>query len=63
MGLEYLADGTVKIKAGDGEHLWSALNYIGSDVKDANVLSGGGYFGVHASSNSDNIEIFKPDTK
>ena len=38
MGLEYLADGTVKIKAGDGEHLWSALNYIGSDVKDANVF-------------------------
>jgi hypothetical protein len=38
MGLEYLVDGTVKIKAGDGEHLWSALNYIGSDVKDANVF-------------------------
>lgn len=38
MGLEYLADGTVKIKAGDGEHLWSALSYIGSDVKDANVF-------------------------
>ena len=38
MGLEYLTDGTVKIKAGDGENLWSALSYIGSDVKDANVF-------------------------
>ena len=37
-GLEYLADGSVKIKAGDGEHLWSALPYIGSDVKSANVF-------------------------
>lgn len=38
MGLEYLADGSVKIKAGDGEHLWSALPYVGSDVKVANVF-------------------------
>ena len=38
MGLEYLPDGNVKIKAGDGEHLWSALPYIGSDVKSANVF-------------------------
>ena len=38
MGLEYLSDGNVKIKAGDGEHLWSALSYIGSDVKSANVF-------------------------
>ena len=38
MGLEYLTDGSVKIKAGDGEHLWSDLKYIGSDVKDANVF-------------------------
>ena len=38
MGLEYLTDGTVKIKAGDGEHLWGDLSYIGSDVKDANVF-------------------------
>ena len=38
MGLEYLADGSVKIKAGDGEHLWGDLLYIGSDVKDANVF-------------------------
>lgn len=38
MGLEYLPDGNVKIKAGDGEHLWSALSYIGSDVKSANVF-------------------------
>jgi hypothetical protein len=40
MGLEYLEDGSglVKIKAGDGEHLWAALPYIGSDVKDANVF-------------------------
>ena len=37
-GLEYLADGSVKIKAGDDEHLWSALPYIGSDVKAANVF-------------------------
>lgn len=38
MGLEYLADGTVKMKAGDGEHLWGDLNYVGSDVKDANIF-------------------------
>lgn len=38
MGLEYLADGNVKIKAGDGEHPWNALPYIGSDVKSANVF-------------------------
>lgn len=38
MGLEYLVDGSVKIKAGDGEKLWPALPYIGSDVKDANVF-------------------------
>lgn len=40
MGLEYLEDGSglVKIKAGNGESLWSALPYIGSDVKDANVF-------------------------
>ena len=43
MGLEYLADGTIKIKAGilgeDGQgKLWSDLPYIGSDVKDANVF-------------------------
>ena len=38
MGLEYLADGTVKIKAGDDEHSWSELPYVGSDVKAANVF-------------------------
>jgi hypothetical protein len=37
-GLEYLADGSVKIKAGDGEHAWADLKYIGSDVKAANVF-------------------------
>ena len=38
MGLEYRVDGSVKIKAGDGEQLWNALPYIGSDVKAANVF-------------------------
>ena len=38
MGLEYLADGSVKIKAGNGEDLWGDLSYIGSDVKSANVF-------------------------
>ena len=38
MGLEYLTDGSVKIKAGDDEHLWSELPYVGSDVKAANVF-------------------------
>jgi hypothetical protein len=38
MGLEYLADGSVKIKAGDGEHTWGDLAYVGSDVKAANVF-------------------------
>lgn len=37
-GLEYLSNGSVKIKAGDGEHLWSELPYMGSDVKLANVF-------------------------
>lgn len=37
-GLEYLANGSVKIKAGNGKDLWSALPYIGSDVKAANVF-------------------------
>jgi hypothetical protein len=38
MGLEYLTDGSVKVKAGDGEKLWAELPYIGSDVKAANVF-------------------------
>lgn len=48
MGLEYLSDGTVKIKAGDGVHPFfdqeingenlSGLPYVGSDVKDAQVF-------------------------
>lgn len=40
MGLEYLEDGSnqIKIKAGDGVNLWTALPYIRSDVKDANVF-------------------------
>lgn len=38
MGLEYREDGSVKIKAGDDEHLWGDLSYIGSDVKSANVF-------------------------
>lgn len=43
MGLEYLADGTVKVKAGilgeDGQgKLWADLPYIGSDVKAANIF-------------------------
>lgn len=38
MGLEYCTDGSVKVKSGDDEHLWSDLKYIGSDVKEANVL-------------------------
>ena len=31
VGLEYLADGSVKIKAGDGERFWADLSYIGGD--------------------------------
>lgn len=38
MGLEYLADGSIKVKAGDGEKLWGALPYVGGDVKAANVF-------------------------
>ncbi len=38
MGLEYLADGSVKIKCGDGTKKWSELPYVGSDVKAANVF-------------------------
>ena len=38
MGLEYLENGSVKIKAGDGEHTWGDLAYVGSDVKAANIF-------------------------
>ena len=31
VGLEYLVDGSVKIKAGDGEHFWADLSYISGD--------------------------------
>lgn len=37
-GLEYRADGFVKIKAGNDKDLWADLPYIGSDVKSANVF-------------------------
>ena len=37
-GLEYRADGSVKIKAGNDKDLWADLPYIGSDVKNANVF-------------------------
>ena len=50
----------------DGLKIFDETDYENNEkfgVKDANVLSGGGYFGIHASSNTDNIEIFKPDTK
>ena len=32
MGLEYLVDGSVKIKAGNGKDLWSALPYIDNNA-------------------------------
>lgn len=38
-GLEYLADGSVKIKAGDGEHLWQDLPYIESDITTENFYT------------------------
>ena len=38
IGLEYLTNGSVKMKAGDDEHLWSELPYMGSDVQAANVF-------------------------
>lgn len=38
LALEYQADGTVKIKAGDGEHAFKDLEYVGSDIKAANVF-------------------------
>ena len=37
-GLEYLANGSVKIKAGNDKDLWADLPYIGSDVQSANVF-------------------------
>lgn len=33
VGLEYREDGSVKIKAGDNEHLWNDLAYVGSDLE------------------------------
>lgn len=38
MGLEYLENGHVKIKAGDNEHIWSELSYIDDNVNEANVF-------------------------
>lgn len=37
-GLEYLANGSVKIKAGNDKDLWADLPYIGGDVQNANVF-------------------------
>lgn len=31
VGIEFLADGKVKMKIGDGEHTWSQLSYFGGD--------------------------------
>ena len=50
----------------DGLKIFDEIDYKNNEkfgVKDADVLSGGGYFGIHASSNSDNIEIFRADTQ
>lgn len=38
IGLEYQADGKVRMKAGDDEHTFANLEYIGSDVKAAQVF-------------------------
>ena len=38
IGLEYTADGKVKMKAGDGTNKFSDLAYIGSDVKSAQLF-------------------------
>jgi hypothetical protein len=38
VGLEYGSDGVVKLKAGDGEHSFADLDYIGSDVKSAQLF-------------------------
>ncbi len=38
IGLEYDANGVVKLKAGDGEHAFADLEYIGSDVKSAQLF-------------------------
>lgn len=56
MGLEYLLDGNVKIKAGDGEHLWGDLPYIGSDVKAVNDVI------AKASANEAAIKIINETT-
>ena len=38
LGLEYQEDGTVKIKAGNDSDVFADLNYVGSDVKPAQVF-------------------------
>lgn len=38
VGIEFLADGKVKIKIGDGTKTWSELDYFGSDVKGAQIF-------------------------
>lgn len=38
VGIEFLADGKVKIKIGDGIKTWSELDYFGSDVKGAQIF-------------------------
>ena len=37
-GLEYRANGSVKLKAGNDKDLWADLPYVGSDVQNANVF-------------------------
>jgi hypothetical protein len=61
MGLEYLTDGTVKIKAGDGENLWKDLSYVGSDVKDAEVYQSEILAATDATDDIDVIEALIPD--
>lgn len=37
-GLEYLANGDIKIKAGDGVNTWANLPYVGGDIPEAHVF-------------------------
>lgn len=61
MGLEYLTDGTVKIKAGDGENLWKDLPYVGSDVKDAEVYQSEILAATDTTDDIDVIEALIPE--
>ena len=49
VGIEFLSNGKVKMKIGDGEHTWAQLGYFGGDeghVFEATISKGGDHLGA-----------------